>query len=535
MKKTMAVILAALMIISMAACGGKSGSNGVVYPSSHNGAKLAMDTAPEMKDSGYVVSDSLNFYPEEIPEMSPEAFNTEEYNEIKENSFIKVSTMPLSTFAADVDTGSYTNFRRMVLADNYALSQIPSGAVRIEEMVNYFDYTVSNKSEGAFSVQYETGICPWNSEHGLLMMTVEANKKDVDNKGNNFVFLIDTSGSMRAANKIDLVKESFKLLTESLTENDTVSIVTYASDAQIVMEGVSGDKHKAIIKAIDSLSVNGGTNGSGGITGAYKCAEEHFIEGGNNRVIIASDGDMNLGVTSQSGLVDLIKEKKNSGIFLTTLGFGAGNYSDANMERIADAGNGNYYYIDCIGEARRVLVEKLKETTVTVAKDVKFQVEFNPAKIAEYRLLGYENRTMAADDFADDTKDGGEVGAGQQVTVLYELVYANGQETSSGLKYQGDRELSEAAAGDEILTLSVRYKQPDGDVSALEEYPVTETTGENSSDFRFASSVVETVLVINKSEYKGTSDIEHAKEEAKASAEGNDYRTEFSVIINKLH
>ncbi|MCQ2537927.1 MAG: von Willebrand factor type A domain-containing protein [Lachnospiraceae bacterium] len=528
MKKITAIILAAVMVLTLTACGkSKEASYDVTNYSNYN----AKPDATLVYEAKTVASDELIM---EEPMAMPE-FNTEEYNEIVENSFVKVSTMPLSTFAADVDTGSYTNFRRMVLGDNYQLGQIPSGAVRIEEMVNYFDYSVNNKSQGAFSVQYETAACPWNPEHGLLMMTVEANKKEVDNKGNNFVYLVDTSGSMRSANKIDLVKESFKLLTESLNENDTVSIVTYASNARVVLEGAGGNNQKKIIKAIESLEVGGGTNGSGGIEGAYKCALEHFIEGGNNRVIIASDGDMNLGVTSQSGLVDLIKEKKDQGVFLTTLGFGAGNYSDANMERIADAGNGNYYYIDCIGEERRVLVEKLKETTVTVAKDVKFQVEFNPTKVSEYRLLGYENRTMAADDFNDDKKDGGEVGAGQQVTVLYELVYADGENSSSGLKYQGDRELTTAADPEEILTLSVRYKQPDGDVSALEEYPVEMTYDAPSDDLMFAAAVVEAALVINNSEYKGTASLEHAKESAKESAGKNDYRTEFCTILNRLN
>lgn len=462
-------------------------------------------------------------------------FNAEEYNEIRENGFVKVATMPLSTFAADVDTGSYTNFRRMIQKDNAGIQKIPSGAIRTEEMVNYFDYTVTNKSDGAFSVQSETGVAPWNKNHGLLMLTVEANKKEVENNGNNFVYLVDTSGSMASYDKLALAVDGFKLLTNSLTEKDVVSVVVYAGESRIVIEGVKGSDKEKIHKALDSLNACGGTNGEGGINGAYACAERNFIEGGNNRVILASDGDMNLGVSSQSGLVDLIQSKKEKGIFLTTLGFGTGNYSDANMESIADAGNGNYYYIDCIGEAQRVLVDKLKETTVTVAKDVKFQVEFNPTKVAEYRLLGYENRVMAADDFKDDTRDGGEVGAGQQVTVLYELIYADTENpASSELKYQGNRELTDAADSEELLTVAIRYKEPDGDVGIEENYAVTMSEGEASDDFNFASAVVETCLVIKNSAYKGTASIAQAKELVLKSQGNDKYRQEFGRLLDNL-
>ncbi|SCX77997.1 Ca-activated chloride channel family protein [Lachnospiraceae bacterium XPB1003] len=471
---------------------------------------------------------------------SPEIpFNTEEYNYVKENGFLNTSITPLSTFAADVDTGSYANFRRMV-NDGYGLNDIPSGAVRTEEMLNYFDYTIddANVSSGAFSVQYETGTCPWNKDNTLLMMTVQANQVESSYKGNNYVFLIDTSGSMASQDKIDLAVIAFKKLANTLTDADSVSIVTYSGSSTTLLKGAEGTDQDAIDDALDEAYMHcycygGGTNGSGGIEAAYKLAEDNFIEGGNNRVIIASDGDMNLGITDNSGLVDLITKKKETGIFLTTLGFGSGNYSDANMEAIADAGNGNYFYIDCMDEAKRVLCDKMSQTFVTVAKDVKFQVEFNPAAVSEYRLIGYENRTMAAEDFADDTKDGGEVGAGAQVTVLYELVPA-GEGTDIDLKYQEDRTLTDAAASDEVGTVSIRYKAPDGDTSTEEEYAVRLTTGSASDDFNFASAVAEASMVITGSDHMGDSDIKNAAERAKDSAAGDEAREQFAELIGKF-
>lgn len=461
-------------------------------------------------------------------------FNTEEYTDIMESGFKKVALSPLSTFAADVDTASFCNLRRM-LRDGYSLKEIPSGAIRTEELLNYFDYDVTDISDGKFSVQYETGTCPWNTDHDLLLMTVMANEIKGDYKGSNFVFLIDTSGSMKSADKIALARLSFKLLAQSLGQNDRVSIVTYSGNSRLVLNGANGTEYDKICDALDSLSANGGTNGSGGIEAAYECALDNFIEGGNNRVIIASDGDMNLGITSSSGLTDLIREKKESGVFLTVLGFGSGNYSDTNMEAIADAGNGNYYYIDCVEEAENVLVNKLMQTTVTVAKDVKFQVEFNPTHVSEYRLIGYENRTMAAEDFADDTKDGGEVGAGQQVTVCYELVYNDNENTGSGLKYQSERALTEDAMSEQIATLSIRYKQPDGDTSSLEEYTVVPTEyGQMSPDFCLASGIIEASMLLRNSSYIGTSSWESAKELVEKGIKNDNLRNMFSELLAQI-
>lgn len=464
-------------------------------------------------------------------------FNTEEYNYIQENSFLKVATSPLSTFAADVDTGSYTNFRRMI-QDGYELENIPMGAIRAEEMINYFDYDIKeSKDNNRFAIAYETGICPWNEDNDLLMLTVKAKDVDLDYVGNNFVFLIDSSGSMRSEDKGELAIESFKLLAETLTEDDRVSIVTYSGSSQVILDSCDGDNYRKICKALDSIEFGGGTNGSGGITAAYELADENFMEGGNNRVIIASDGDMNLGITSTGGLTDLISEKKESGVFLTVLGYGTGNYSDTNMESLADCGNGNYHYIDCIEEAERVLVEQLKETTVTVAKDVKLQVEFNPTEVSEYRLIGYENRTMAAEDFEDDTKDGGETGAGQTVTVLYELVRNKDGNTGSDLKYQTDRELTDAALSGELLTLSIRYKEPDGQKSVEENFDVLapeKTTDNLSEDLSFAAGVVELTMIINDSQYLGDATLNTAYRLVKDGTADDEAREELCKMMRKL-
>lgn len=466
-------------------------------------------------------------------------FNTEEYNYIKENSFLSVATSPLSTFAADVDTGSYTNFRRM-MHDGYRLENIPQGAVRVEEMINYFDYAPIeyNDDESLFGISYETNICPWNEDHELIMLTVGTKDVDLEYVGNNFVFLIDSSGSMNSYDKGLMAIDSFKLLAETLTKEDRVSIVTYSGSSATILDSCPGDKYKKICKALDSIRFGGGTNGSGGITAAYELATENFMEGGNNRVIIASDGDMNLGITSQSGLTELITQQKESGVFLTVLGYGSGNYSDANMESIADCGNGNYYYIDCLEEAERVLVQNLKQTTVTVAKDVKFQVEFNPLEVAEYRLIGYANRTMVAEDFEDDTKDGGETGAGQTVTVLYEIVRNENGSSDSDLRYQSNRSLTENAMNGELLTLSIRYKEPDGVRSVEENYNVPahyNAFSKMSKDFSFAAGLVQLSMLINDSDYLGNTSYETTMALLKAGAIGDkQYRTQLVDMLSDI-
>lgn len=470
--------------------------------------------------------------------VSPEdtlQWNTEEYNPIIESSFMKVATSPRSTFAIDVDNGSYTNFRRMITQRQ---DTIPSGAIRTEEFLNYFDYAITSpRSDGRFTVTSEIHPCPWNEEHGLMSLLVTANPVEIENRGNNYVFLIDTSGSMGWSvvdghTSLQLAVESFKLLTDELTANDTVSIVTYAGSSDTVLSGCSGAEHDRIKRVLSSLSSNGGTNGSGGINAAYECAVKYYIEGGNNRVILASDGDMNLGITSQAGLTDLIKEKKELGVFLTTLGFGEGNYSDANMERIADLGNGNYYYIDCLEEARRVLVEKLTRTTVTVAKDVKLQAEFNPSLVSQYRLLGYENRALADSDFKDDTKDGGEVGAGSQVMVLYELIYPGEGDEDDSLKYQT---VVSKGNSDEYLTMSIRYKEPDADTSVQEDYAVCKSETAPSADWLFAAGIAELTGILHGSTYFSDFTYSDAEELLARGTSENAYRLELVNLVQKLN
>ncbi len=525
-RKILAVLLAGAFVVAAAGCGKKDRSEATQIKE-HNdaGGEIA-----EIDIDALVGGNSAQSYEAtEAYESQAEDFNTEEYNRIEENGFVKVADAPLSTFAADVDTGSYCNLRRLI-RDGWSLDNVKS-AIRTEEMINYFDYKVDS-AEDVFSVQYSVGECPWNAQNKLLVMTMQANAEmNVPNEGNNFVFLVDSSGSMNSQDKLPLVKESFKLLAQNLGPKDRVSIVTYAGNSDTLLEG--SDDYEDICKALDKIDAYGGTNGSGGIEAAYKCAQENFVKNGNNRVIIASDGDMNLGITSQSGLVDLIKEKKESGVFLTVLGYGTGNYSDANMESLADAGNGNYFYIDSLEEAERVLCEKMMQTTVTVAKDVKFQVEFNPAEVAEYRQIGYENRQMSASDFNDDKKDGGEIGAGAQVTVCYEIVPAGAGKDDGGLKYQ-DTTLSDQAASGELCTVSVRYKAPDSDESSKIEYPLIDKGVTKREDFNFVCGVIETSMVLRDSEYKGTATLDSAYQLAKSGTDNNRYREEFCELLKKL-
>ena len=495
-RKLCFLLLTVLFCNCLAGCTGS-------YDSLSNEYTSSMST---VTNGGNFYADALFVSEESIKgsiEEGVEDFNTEEYDYIERNDFLTVVTNPLSTFAMDVDTGSYPNLRRM-LNDGYVLDEIPNGAIRTEEMLNYFEFNFENEAEGdRFNITYEINECPWNTTNKIVAMSIEAKEPAEKQAGRNFVILFDTSGSMDSEDKGGLALKGCKLLFESFTEEDTVSIVTYAGDKATIIEGCS-DKtklNKALNKVYERLEMGGGTNGSGGIERAYELAEKYFIEGGNNRVILFSDGDMNLGITDQSELIELIKSKaRESGVFLTTLGFGSGNYSDSNMESLANYGNGNYYYIDCLEEAQRVLVDRLNQSTETIAKDVKLQVEFNPKFVSEYRLLGYENRMMNAEDFENDEKDGGETGAGQRVAVLYEIKEATGNKVISNLKYQDAPELSELAENtSEIMSLSIRYKEPDGVKSSLEEFPIVfEKSDEVSKDFSFACGVARLVDYITR-------------------------------------
>jgi Ca-activated chloride channel family protein len=466
-----------------------------------------------------------------------------------------VLNKPLSTFAADVDTASYSNVRRM-LNDGYSVYDLPKGSVRVEELINYFNYDYAGpKGSEPFGVNTEIAACPWNDD--ALLMSIGLKTEDIDfdeTPSSNLVFLIDVSGSMSDPDKLPLLQEAFCMLADQLTAKDRVSIVTYASGVKTVLKGAKGSDSSRIKDAINNLYASGATNGGKGIETAYELAEKHFIKGGNNRVILATDGDLNLGITSVDGLEKLITKKKESGVYLSVLGFGTGNIKDNRMETLADKGNGNYSYIDSVKEAKKVLVDELSSNMLTVCKDVKLQVEFNPAVVKGYRLVGYANRTMAARDFNDDKKDGGEIGAGHEVTALYELILTENmggldddEVDVSELRYADEFRKADKKAGrksgngsygsyngnDELLTLSIRYKKPSEDKSNLLTYPITFASYETSpsDDFIFQSAVAEFGLIASGSEYKGDSDLEHVIDELEGLRLRDEYRKEFRDMV----
>lgn len=472
--------------------------------------------------------------------------NTEEYSKWEERGFRSVLKEPLSTFSADVDTASYSNLRRL-LTEGYSLEELPRGAVRIEELLNYFSYNYEEpKGQEPFGVTTKLGACPWNEEAQLLMIGLKTEDIDYSQAPpSNLVFLLDVSGSMSHADKLPLLQESFGLLAENLTEKDRISIVTYAGDDEVVLRGAAGNETRKIKKAINQLEAGGGTNGSKGIETAYEIAEENFIKGGNNRIILATDGDLNIGLTTEEELEELITEKKESGIYLSVLGFGAGNLKDNKMEVLADKGNGNYAYIDSLREARKVLVEEMTATLLTICKDVKLQVEFNPSVVSDYRLIGYENRALSREDFEDDTKDAGEIGAGHSVTVLYELILKEpitdlSEEEIKGLKYEKNykKELKEAgessaALYEEWLTLSIRYKKPVEDSSNLLRYPVSYEDYQSSpdDDFVFAAAVAEFGLLASDSAYDGDASLKHVRSALKGIILDDEYKEEFYDLV----
>lgn len=501
-RKIIYLLTTVLFCNALFACGGSSIEYSAGSNSYYEEGAVTMDGAM-MSDtfSGGRIFNSVGTAGGQYVPIELEEFNTEEYNDITRNDFKKVSMSPLSTFALDVDTGSYPNFRRM-MNDGAMIDEIPSGAIRTEEMLNYFEFDFENDVEGdMFDVEYEINDCPWNTDNKIIALTV-GTKEVEEVPPRNFVILFDTSGSMDDNDKGYLALNGLYEFFQKLNDEDTISIVTYAGDQETIVEGVNNPRKlkAALDKVSRRLHVGGGTNGSGGIIAAYELANKYFIEGGNNRVILFSDGDMNLGVTSQSELVDLVEENaKESNVFLTTLGFGSGNYSDANMEQIANKGNGNYYYIDSLAEAQRVLCDRLNQSTLTVAKDVKIQVEFNPLHVSEYKLLGYENRALADEDFENDEKDGGETGPGQKVTVLYEIKPSGGAVSGNNLKYQQETELTDDdKLNSEIMTLNIRYKEPEGDISTLESFPIVlKESSTASNDFLFACGIAQLVEAID--------------------------------------
>ena len=459
-----------------------------------------------------------------MEEMVPEGKPSEDIVYIPsfvENPFINTSENNVSTFSADVDTASYSYFRKLINS-GYGLTELKNSgtAFRTEEFINYFKYNVSTPAENElFGVHTEIIDCPWNTETMLFRITLQAEKAE-NNIGNNLVFLIDVSGSMSSRDKLPLLKEAFAYLVDNLDENDTVSVVTYSGREAVVLQGCQGSKGETIMNVINNLNASGSTNGEAGLTMAYRIAEEYFIEGGNNRIIMASDGDLNVGISSASELTKYIEEKRDQGIYLSVLGFGTGNYRDNNMEALADNGNGVYYYIDGLSEAEKVFGTDLLGTLYTVAEDVKLQIEFNSAVVESYRLVGYENRMLQREDFEDDTKDAGEVGSSHQVTVCYEVKLGQ-----------------QVPGANTLMTLRVRYKNPGEPISLLNEYPLGYDiiSGEADEDMRFISAVIETCMILHNSEHIGNITVESVIEELE-SLDLSDYpeRAEFLTLLKTL-
>lgn len=466
--------------------------------------------------------------------------NTETYDRIYDNEFLDAKKEPLSTFSIDVDTASYSNMRRYL---NYN-SLPPKDSVRIEELINYFTYKYPEPEDGKpFSVSTEISNAPWKKENYLLKIGIKGKSVDKSNlPAKNLVFLLDVSGSMSDENKLPLLKRALELLVGELDKRDKVSIVVYAGASGMVLPPTSGKDKNTILGAMDKLQAGGSTNGGDGIELAYKIAGENFIKGGVNRVLLATDGDFNVGVTNQGDLIRLIEKKREAGIFLTVLGFGMGNYKDSTMEKLADKGNGNYAYIDNISEAKKVLVQQFSGTLVTIAKDVKLQLEFNPKQVKSYRLIGYENRVLKKEDFHDDKKDAGDIGLGHFVTALYEIVPADGQKANSkngeDLRYQGDPKLTKQADSNELLNVKMRFKAPDKNKSELLTFPVELNVtpfDKTSDDFRFASSVAGFGMLLRDSEFKGSTDFKMVKKIA-SKALGPDeegYRKDFIELVEK--
>ncbi|HUE73323.1 MAG TPA: von Willebrand factor type A domain-containing protein [Pirellulaceae bacterium] len=489
-----------------------------------------------------------------IGEILPEITGAEQYAPIVENAFIPVQGIDaLSTFSIDVDTASYANVRRFLSQGQLP----PPNAVRIEELVNYFGYDYPQPKAGEpFSANMEVAECPWQQKHLLLRVGLKG--REIHHKErpvSNLVFLLDVSGSMADQNKLPLLKQVLSMMVRELREDDRVSIVTYAGEAGIRLPPTTGDQQERILQAIDSLQSGGSTNGSAGIDLAYEQAQAYFRKEGTNRVILATDGDLNVGITDDESLVRMIKEKAAGGVFLTVLGFGEGNLKDAKMERLADNGNGLFAYIDSVREGRKVLIEQMSGSLVTIAKDVKIQIEFNPAQVQAYRLIGYENRMLTAPEFSDDRRDAGEIGAGHTVTALYELAPAGAQPAGSQpeeatLRYQAgvrgqesgvrsqESRLTDAATSGEILTLKLRYKEPEGMASKLSEYPLKNRGGKfnaASKDFQFAAAVASFGMQLRNSQFRGEGNLAAVAEIAAASI-GEDkggYRAEFVDLVRK--
>ena len=545
MKTNVSLCIAAALMV--AACGDPSHRH-------NSGEKVSViNSTPDEVTPDEVIEEDVEITANEAALMEPSANatskmilssppqqrNAETYKEIKENSFVAVAQQPVTTFSADVDRAAYANVRRII-----GYGQIPpKDAVRIEEMVNYFDYDYPAPEEGSASplrVSPELAPAPWNPNHLLLRIGLQAKKIDLTKAPpSNIVFLIDVSGSMDEENKLPLLKSSFKMLLGQLRPDDKIAIVTYANGTKVALPSTSVKDKEKIIKVLDNLYASGGTSGGRGIQLAYEQAQKSFIKNGNNRIILATDGDFNIGINNTTDLEKFIEKQRESGIYMSVLGFGMGNYRDDMAETIADKGNGNYAYIDNITEAKKVLVNELSGTLFAVAKDVKLQLEFNPKYVKEYKLIGYENRMLANEDFTNDKKDAGEIGAGHTVTALYELVPSDGKVAQS-LRYQS-QELNEKGKGNELGFLKIRYKDPK--VKDAKSVEITEplvfnkkALKETSTDYRFAASVAEFGILLRDNSNKANATYDQVIELAEGAI-GKDpegYRKEFVRLVKSV-
>ena len=576
MKKSVISMLFVVLLFFMAACDGGSAKNAAdigddgYYENGDTGSyndnydssdsDYGADTgsnAPNPADPGdtgyedWESTDGENYEETDPADTapSPEPAEEPEPGELIENDWVETATENTSTFSIDVDTASYTLIRNYLLKSHY---MPPKDYVRIEEMINYFDYDYPQPEEGRpFSVTMEMADSPWNKDTKLVMFGLQGKMLDPDKvPAHNLVFLIDVSGSMFGDDRLGLLKKSFKKLVEKLDKDDKVSIVTYASGVHTLLDSVSGDKKDEIIEAIENLEAGGSTAGYDGIQRAYALAEKNYSKDANNRIILATDGDFNVGISNTAQLVSYIEEERNKGIYLTILGFGMGNYQDDRMEQLSNAGNGNYFYVDNERESDKIFTYDLMGTMFTIAKDVKLQVVFNPEKIAKYRLIGYENRVMANEDFNDDTKDAGEIGAGHRVTAFYEVIFAEKKpaetpETETdpeegGEPAESDPEESESESEfgeDDFLVLKMRYKEPDQDISKYMDTVMTSANilAEMSQNMGFASSVAEFGMLLRDSKFKADSSYDSVLKRAKANI-GKDtfgFRGEFLELVER--
>jgi Ca-activated chloride channel family protein len=529
------VSLVLLFSIVFSACSLENNSDVAQIESPQHTDRSAANSNMSATPAPPMVADSMANRAGSFEEKSASG---ERYAEITENPFWETSRAPLSTFSIDVDTASYANMRRFINQG----SRPPKDSVRIEELINYFEYDYPQPiGDVPFSVNTDVANAPWNSKNKIVQIGLQGRKVSIDNlPPSNLVFLIDVSGSMNSPERLPLLQESFKILLDQLNAKDRVAIVTYAGNSGLLLPSTTADRKNEIIRAVENLQAGGSTNGGQGIQLAYKVALDNFIQNGNNRVILATDGDFNVGVSSDEQLVSLIEQKRQSGVFLSVFGFGLGNYNDSMMEKLSNKGNGNYAYIDSLNEAKKALGEQIAGTLYTIAKDVKIQVEFNPAKVAGYRLIGYENRLLADRDFNDDKKDAGEIGRGHSVTALYEIVPAGQKIENPGideLKYS-KTEPTDTRFSNELMTVKLRYKEPKESTSKLLSIGIMDKNNsiEKASDnLKFASAVAQFGLILRDSNYKGNANFNSVLSLAQNSR-GSDlknYRGEFIELVTK--